>query len=1243
MKKFLSLVLALVMTMSLVTISAGAKDFTDADKVTYTEAVDVLSAVKVIDGYTDGAFKPTTQLNRGQAAKILCNMILGPTTASALKADAAPFKDVAADNTFAAYIAYCAKEGIIDGYTDGTFRPTAPLTGYAFMKLLLGSLGYDKDVEGYNGANWSINVAKRALNLGLDDGLVDDFDGTKIVTREEACLFALNTLAADMVEYDAKTNISVGGAEVVIAGSKAKEVANNARVETIFEDDTMQFAEKYFTNLKLNNAARDDFYRPSNQWKNKAETIGTYSQTPDLTYTKGVKNGAIYSDLGLGSTIAAADVKIYVDGDSVANTKNLVKGGTSTMGKSANGVVTEVFYNDKADTVELIQINTYVGTVAKSVKATDAKDAYIVVTPDGDAKPDGVGGSGLEFETDEVFEDDAVVLYTYSQIADAVEAVAVAESVEGTVTEAQNDKVDLDEAKSVTIDGETYKAAAKFAGEDIGSVTVKSDYKVYLDEYGYMIMIEEVENLSSDYALVIDLRGANNFDSNRAKLLFGDGTMKVVDTVKDYTKPTSKVSQWDIVSYKAEDGVYTLKAVNAANQYSASLQQAGEFELVNNKAGIKLDDDVRGATTLNANSKSTFVVYDLYDDEIDAYTGVKTVPTIKTTNAVNADVYAYCKNGTMTTIMFVLAENDSIIEDENNKILYVAQKSASNLIHDNDGDYFKYNAVVNGEITTVKVADDATVADPSALVGMYKSYSTNSKGIITKLNALTGYTTGENKEYLTGTGISKTSADYTVTLGTKAGPNATITVDDDAKIYYVDKDGKISVSSYSAIAVDDNDKVFAYVDEWLVKTLFIEEVADTVADTGAAAASNGITAAVTDVRTNGRHTIQFTYERPSYVPDTASALVKYTVLEDGYAVYSNAVGVTVTGTRTTKVETTNLVDSEAEISIRIDSVTPSAVKVLYQDKNKNDITDMLVATGADKYTETLATSGANTLQFKLDTRDTATGKFKYSITGVNAPVAATTTALAANAKHSFTKSAVGNDYVVVTIEMLSELAEIYTVDASATSTATQLNALTGVTYAGTLGTTTLKVETAKANVEAGGDVALTATIGAASSTVGLKVTLTNGTVFFFANDGSQTTDTVILRNVNAPVELKIASVEDVAAPTKAVIASAVLKDVDANGVMSTADQIVLTFTEAVTAAPKLTKVGNVEVDDSTKTLSADGKTATYTVKTVNASADTLKIATGDLVLTNGMKTTADIVIATPATAGMQTITALTIS
>ena len=146
MKKFLSLVLALVMTMSLVTVSAGAKDFTDDSEITYKEAVDVISALGVVDGYSDGDFRPDDVLTRGAAAKIICNLILGPTTASALSAGTAPFKDVPVTNTFAGYITYCSQQGIISGYADGTFRPTGTLSGNAFMKMLLGALGYDSSI-----------------------------------------------------------------------------------------------------------------------------------------------------------------------------------------------------------------------------------------------------------------------------------------------------------------------------------------------------------------------------------------------------------------------------------------------------------------------------------------------------------------------------------------------------------------------------------------------------------------------------------------------------------------------------------------------------------------------------------------------------------------------------------------------------------------------------------------------------------------------------------------------------------------------------------------------------------------------------------------------------------------------------------------------------------------------------------------------------------------------------------------
>ena len=74
MKKFLSLVLALTMALSLVTVSAGAADFEDDGDITYQEAVNVIAGIGVVDGYSDGTFNPDGVLTRGAAAKIICNL-----------------------------------------------------------------------------------------------------------------------------------------------------------------------------------------------------------------------------------------------------------------------------------------------------------------------------------------------------------------------------------------------------------------------------------------------------------------------------------------------------------------------------------------------------------------------------------------------------------------------------------------------------------------------------------------------------------------------------------------------------------------------------------------------------------------------------------------------------------------------------------------------------------------------------------------------------------------------------------------------------------------------------------------------------------------------------------------------------------------------------------------------------------------------------------------------------------------
>ena len=75
MKKLLALVLALVMSMSLVTISNAA--FKDADKIDYKEAVDVMNAVGVFIGDEKGNFNAKENLTREQAAKIITDYMEG--------------------------------------------------------------------------------------------------------------------------------------------------------------------------------------------------------------------------------------------------------------------------------------------------------------------------------------------------------------------------------------------------------------------------------------------------------------------------------------------------------------------------------------------------------------------------------------------------------------------------------------------------------------------------------------------------------------------------------------------------------------------------------------------------------------------------------------------------------------------------------------------------------------------------------------------------------------------------------------------------------------------------------------------------------------------------------------------------------------------------------------------------------------------------------------------------------------
>ena len=856
MKKLLALVLALVMSMSLVTISNAA--FKDADKIDYKEAVDVMNAVGVFIGDEKGNFNAKENLTREQAAKIIAYLELGDKAADAL-VGGATFTDVASTRWSAGFVGYCAKAGVVAGY-DGKFDPAGQLTALQFGKMLLVELGYDAKAAGMVGADWAINTSKLMAKAKLMDGI--DGSVNQVLTREKAAQMCLNALEAPTVEYTTKgSSISVNGAEINLGASEPSYVTNTiAKEQTISSEKltnnggyTIELGEKLYKNLKKISTT-DDFGRPATKWTWKSESVGTYADAADLSYTKAVKAGDIYKDLNLSDTVAAKNVTVWVNGEQVSAASLDIKKGSETKigaklydaknGTNGNGVLTEVFYDDVADTMVITQIVTYIGEVAKTVKATDKRDAYVVITAktgDNNAytmpkDSKGIKASPLEFETDETFADDTYVLYTYSFKAEAVKSLAAAEKVEGYVTKTINSASDLDKNNGMTISGTEYKMSLATAGEALGNVSVKNDYTVYLDQYGYIIYVEQVQELGS-YALVLATANKGSFIGNKAQLLLTDGTVKFVDTDENYASGTKKIPNNTIVTFRENsDKTYTLRAVKTTQTNSNDK----EFSMTNDLAGITVETN----KMVYANSASQFVVSDKKDytsnyaniDDWTAYTGIKNAPTVKSAYGTPAsyadvDVYYYCKSGSMVTVMFIIPSQNATVIDGSKTSLYLSQKSRSDLIHDTDGDYFTYNAVVDGKIETVKVDVDAKCGSTTAdkLDGLYSDYTVSSKGYITGLTQYGTYDgTSSAKAALNSvTGIDKTSKEYTVIVGGK-----TITCADDMKVFYVDKNGNITESSYAAIYPDTNDLVYAVVDKYLVKTLVIFEVEDKGAASG---------------------------------------------------------------------------------------------------------------------------------------------------------------------------------------------------------------------------------------------------------------------------------------------------------------------------------------------------------------------------------------------------------------------------
>jgi len=138
LKKTLALVVACLMLFGLAATAASPYPDVADDGTPLSEAVKVITALKVVEGDDSGNFNPTASITRAEMAKILCTMV----NTGAIGQSVTIFDDTPSSHWASGYIATATGLNYIDGFGDGTFRPDEPVTYEQAVKLITCALGY---------------------------------------------------------------------------------------------------------------------------------------------------------------------------------------------------------------------------------------------------------------------------------------------------------------------------------------------------------------------------------------------------------------------------------------------------------------------------------------------------------------------------------------------------------------------------------------------------------------------------------------------------------------------------------------------------------------------------------------------------------------------------------------------------------------------------------------------------------------------------------------------------------------------------------------------------------------------------------------------------------------------------------------------------------------------------------------------------------------------------------------------
>lgn len=645
LKKVLALVLAFACAF---TMFAGAA-FSDQSDIQTEEAVDALVGLGVINGYTDGTFKPDATVTRAEMAKMIFTILNGGNDdASAYRNLPTSFTDMP-DNWYQGYIKYLQNSGIIAGKNATHFAPNDTVTGVEAAKMLLVVAGYDATKAGLVGRGWMANTMKYANLNNLFEDVDTDINGP--LPRQYAAQLLYNSLEMERVVYSNDINDFKPATDVTdeaTIGAKYLDLIFAGRKSDVevYLDTTEIEAGRDTYSLEVSGDLNKTFTRIDQDY---SDLVG---QRVVVMYKSDNKQDKVYGVYAYGDSKVVAEGyvgELDRDGDKIK------LAGTAYKMDPVFGSFGSVYsfnHDTQANPTALVAMakkdnDAVVNEVAQPIKLIDTdgdgKVDNIVTSPVKVGKVTYVGASSLTVDNgigslkfdditgyEGVKKDDYIFVteeeYNSSDKDIVTKADITSATVEATKSDSGNTKV-----IEARVDGTWYRTAA--------GVTVKSGSAYDMVICGkYILFADETKGSLDDVAFLdaIEMNGSaakvdTGIGSNKtegtvkARIYFADGTNaevklskydgdKLNQSVADTNLVTGGASKSGLIAYsKLSDDTYDVVFVDNTNN------KAGSDDVLLGQSGIADDKKIDG-NPVNEDA----VIYVVANTEIKVVSG-KTV------------------------------------------------------------------------------------------------------------------------------------------------------------------------------------------------------------------------------------------------------------------------------------------------------------------------------------------------------------------------------------------------------------------------------------------------------------------------------------------------------------------------------------------------------------------------------------------------------------------------------------------